>query len=127
MSAFEEGISAAASRATRFESKQYASLSPEVIRASRIGTHNEDVRDTAARLNVRHADVHRAIAFEHLPDELRGTIVAEFRAGLTALHICNTYGCSAAAVQHCLREKFNAMSDRIDRLSDRIDVLRGAV
>ena len=121
MNTFEAGIKEAAARAgTRWTGHRYATATNEVIRASRIGTRNEDVRETAARLNLRHGDVHRAIAFEHLPEELRAEIVADFRTGMTALHICDTYGCSSAAVQHCLRSQF-------DTLQAEIATLRGAV
>jgi len=77
------------------------------IRRARIGRAEEKFNETAARLRVHPADVHRATQWETLGTDEREAIVGEFLRGEKLADIADGAGVSASCVLRTVREAFS--------------------
>ncbi|MDR5779157.1 hypothetical protein QCE63_06905 [Caballeronia sp. LZ065] len=78
-------------------------LTPNQIRAARVGNTSERFDVTACRLRVHPFDVQRAMAFESLTAEERDTILDRYIAGDRFADIVSDIGTTATAVHKTIR------------------------
>ena len=88
-------------------------ITPRAIRAARINHFNEPFNETAIRLSIHPADVHRAVKAEALEADERQTAVNEFLRGEKVTDIAAANGVTSACVMGAVRTSL--ITEKVER------------